>query len=462
MKNKPLMLVALIIFFVHTDGFAQLKKVGQSGMTYLAISLGARESAMGNASVASVKGTQAIFYNPAILAESEGFGLAVNSVTWLADTKLYGIAAMYGLGQYGAFGVDLVYMDYGKIIGTQRVDKSINPDGYIFTGDLNIEDYAIGFAYAYAVNERFSFGFKIKYVHEDLGDAAIAIKAIDELSLDVPAHHITALVGPDGAGKTTLMRAICNLIEINKGEITIQGKNINEHFERIKPNLGYMPQVFSLYPDLSVEENLKFYAGIFDVTGKEFKTKAEEMYKFSNLKPFKDRRALDLSGGMKQKLALSCALMHDPEILILDEPTTGVDPLSRRQFWEILAKLKNDGVTILVSTPYMDEVARADFACFIFDGKKLTEGTPEQLPNLFDGQLFYLDKEPTAALVRQLNTIEGIEARRFGAGMHLLIKQNDSIENYMQKLQAVDIASSLVKPIKPDLEDCFIQFMEQL
>jgi hypothetical protein len=180
MKNKHFILIALIIVSLSADGFAQLKKVAQSGMTYLAISLGARESAMGNASVASVKGVQSIFYNPAILAESEGFGLAANSVTWLADTKLYGIAAMYGFGQWGTFGIDLVYMDYGRIVGTQRVDKSVNPDGFIFTGDLNIEDYAIGFAYAHAVNERFSFGFKIKYVHEDLGDAAIAVKAIDE------------------------------------------------------------------------------------------------------------------------------------------------------------------------------------------------------------------------------------------------------------------------------------------
>ena len=297
---------------------------------------------------------------------------------------------------------------------------------------------------------------------QEVSHAYGAINAIDDLSLNVKAEQITALVGPDGAGKTTLMRAICNLIKLNKGEILIEGKNISEHFESIKPKLGYMPQVFSLYPDLSVEENLKFYAGIFDVTGREFVEKSEEMYRFSNLKPFKNRRALDLSGGMKQKLALSCALMHDPKILILDEPTTGVDPLSRRQFWEILANLKNDGVTILVSTPYMDEVARADHACFIFDGKKLTEGPPEQLPNSFDGNLFYLDKEPTSLLVRQINNIEGISARRFGAGMHLHINQNDTIERYYEALHQANITPEQIKPIKADLEDCFIQFMEQL
>lgn len=169
-----------IIFLLQTELNAQMKKAGQSGMTYLAISLSARESAMGSASVASVRGVQALFYNPALLTQFEGFGIAVNQVNWLADTKLYGIGAVYSFDRYGTVGFDLVYMDYGKIIGTERVDKSIDQRGYRITGDLNIQDYAIGIAYAYAVNERFSFGTKIKIVHEDLGDAPIAVKAIDE------------------------------------------------------------------------------------------------------------------------------------------------------------------------------------------------------------------------------------------------------------------------------------------
>jgi len=287
-----------------------------------------------------------------------------------------------------------------------------------------------------------------------------SIKAVDKFSLVVPSEKITALVGPDGAGKTTLMRMVCNLIDLDSGEISIDGMNIAGQFDKIKPILGYMPQVFSLYPDLSVEENLKFYAGIFDVTGIAFGHKVEELYRFSNLKPFKDRRALALSGGMKQKLALSCALMHDPKILLLDEPTTGVDPLSRRQFWEILLNLRNNGVTILVSTPYMDEVARADNACFIFDGKKLIEGRPDDLPSIFEGKLFYLDKEPTSTLVKRINSIEGIIARRFGAGLHLLLNQDDKIENYFDKLRFVEIVPEQIKPIKADLEDCFIQLME--
>lgn len=182
MKNITfsITLVLTLIFLLLSGLNAQMKKAGQSGMTYLAISLSARESAMGNASVASVRGVQALFYNPAILTEINGFGIVVNQVNWLADTKVYGIGAAYNFGRYGTFGFDLVYMDYGQIVGTERVDKSVDQKGYRITGDLNIQDYAIGLAYAYAVNDRFSFGAKIKVVHEDLGDAPIAVRAIDE------------------------------------------------------------------------------------------------------------------------------------------------------------------------------------------------------------------------------------------------------------------------------------------
>ena len=182
MKNITFRVAVLLTFFMLllSGLHAQMKKAGQSGMTYLAISLSARESAMGNASVAAVRGVQALFYNPALLTKFEGIGAAVNQVNWLADTKIYSAGVVYSLARYGTLGLDLVYMDYGKIVGTERVDKSIDQRGYRITGDLNIQDYAIGLAYAYAVNERFSFGTKIKIVHEDLGNAPIAVKAIDE------------------------------------------------------------------------------------------------------------------------------------------------------------------------------------------------------------------------------------------------------------------------------------------
>lgn len=181
MKLKfSLVAIILMLFLFNVVEYAQQKKAGQSGMTYLAISLGARESAMGNASVASVSGTQGLFYNPGTLTELNGFGLVMNHVSWIADTRVYGFGAAYGTDQYGTIGVDLVYMDYGQIVGTQRVDKSVNERGFIITGDLKISDYAVGLAYAYPVNDLFSFGLKYKFIHENLGNAGIAVKEIDK------------------------------------------------------------------------------------------------------------------------------------------------------------------------------------------------------------------------------------------------------------------------------------------
>jgi len=172
-------LVTSVLFSVQSTNQAQMKKVGQSGMTYLAISLGARESAMGNASVANVSGTQGTFYNPATLTSLENFGVVINHVNWLADTQLYGIAAAYSFGKYGTLGLDMIYMDYGEIPGTQRVDKSVDPKGYILTGNLNIQDYSVGVSYGFPINELFSVGLKLKYVHEDLGSVPIAVGEID-------------------------------------------------------------------------------------------------------------------------------------------------------------------------------------------------------------------------------------------------------------------------------------------
>lgn len=287
-----------------------------------------------------------------------------------------------------------------------------------------------------------------------------SVTAVDDFSFQVEKGEIYALVGPDGAGKTSIMRMLCNLIEADQGTATIGDIDIFKNFEKVKPLLGYMPQVFSLYPDLSVEENLVFYAGIFGVTGNEYIKRRERMYEFSRLKPFANRRAQDLSGGMKQKLALSCALMHDPKLLLLDEPTTGVDPLSRQQFWEILLQLKQEQVTIIVATPYMDEVARTDHACFIMNGKKLAEGKPEELVHMFRGQVFYLDITPEVSLLEQLNATPGLSARRFGAGLHLYLEPDDSINKYHDTLTQIGILPESIRPITPDLEDCFIQLME--
>ena len=285
-------------------------------------------------------------------------------------------------------------------------------------------------------------------------------QALDSFSLGVEEGELFALLGPDGAGKTTMIRILCRLLDPDSGSVTINGLDLHQRYDDIKPILGYMPQQFSLYSDLSVEENMTFYAGMYGMTGQAYCDKRDRLYRFSNLGPFADRRAEALSGGMKQKLALSCALIHDPRLLILDEPTTGVDPLSRRQFWEILLQLKSQGVTILISTPYMDEVARCDRAAFIFRGRKLAEDRPDQLAAAFRGSIFYVDREPTSQLLDQIKSIESLSAARFGAGLHLYLAPDDSLGPYLDALKELGIDRSDISPIAPSLEDRFIQLME--
>ena len=286
------------------------------------------------------------------------------------------------------------------------------------------------------------------------------IRALDDFSLEIRQGEIAALVGPDGAGKTTLIRIICHLLEADRGQVMIDRMDVTRQFDDIKPMLGYMPQTFSLYPDLSVEENLTFYAGIYGHTGERFRRKRDQLYRFSQLGPFARRRAGALSGGMKQKLALSCALLHDPRLLVLDEPTTGVDPLSRRFFWEMLLELKRDGVTILVSTPYMDEAERADITCCIFGGRKLSEGPPRELAASYRGSVYYLDREPSSEVLHQVTQIEGLAARRFGTGMHIYVTDDRSIDSFGELLAGAGIQSTQLQPVAPTVEDRFVQLME--
>jgi len=289
------------------------------------------------------------------------------------------------------------------------------------------------------------------------------VTALDRFSLDVEEHEIVALLGPDGAGKTSLMRILCRLIDPDpSGEtgIEIGGIDVFKDFESVKPLIGYMPQTFSLYPDLSVEENMTFYAGIYGFAGAKYREMRDRMYRFSNLGPFAGRRAGALSGGMKQKLALSCALLHEPRILILDEPTTGVDPLSRRQFWEMLLDLREGGVTILVSTPYMDEVARADRAVAMLGGTKLMEAPPREMARSFEGNIYLLPGEPSLALVEMLSRIEGLTARRFGSGLHLYSTGDAGIDRFAAALGEAGVDTQKIERIEPSIEDRFIQLME--
>lgn len=286
-----------------------------------------------------------------------------------------------------------------------------------------------------------------------------SLKAVQDFSFTADKGEILALVGPDGGGKTTVFRATCGLINFDSGQIRIAGYDIQRDFTKIKPRLGYMPQAFSLYPDLSVEENLYFYAGLFGLSRKELNEKKKLLYEFSGLGPFADRRAGALSGGMKQKLALSCALVHDPEVLMLDEPTTGVDPLSRRQFWDILKTLRDAGSAIVVSTPYMDEVSLSDRAVFIHGGRKLAEGTPSELVRKFQGHVYQVNMTPTASRMAQLNQIGGLTSRRFGASIHIYTPPDKTVADFGGELQRIGIDTSSVQLLEPELEDTFIQLM---
>jgi ABC-2 type transport system ATP-binding protein len=285
-----------------------------------------------------------------------------------------------------------------------------------------------------------------------------SIVAVDSISFHLGRREILAVAGPDGAGKTTLFRSICGLVDVTQGEIRIAGLDIRTDFEKIKPILGYMPQVFSLYPDLSVEENLTFYAGLFGLARDEFRAKKERLYEFSGLGPFADRRAQNLSGGMKQKLALSCSLIHNPQVLVLDEPTTGVDPLSRRQFWDILAGLKADGASIVVSTPYMDEVARADRAIFMNRGRLLAEGTPQDLVGRYPGRVYEVPVEVTSAGMRRLDEM-GIRAGRFGATLHVYTHEMVDGGSVTTALERAGLSPTGIKETEPGLEDVFIHLM---
>jgi ABC-2 type transport system ATP-binding protein len=286
-----------------------------------------------------------------------------------------------------------------------------------------------------------------------------SIRAVDNFSLSADKGEIVALVGPDGAGKTTIFRAACGLISFDSGRIMVASLDVSREFEKIKPHLGYMPQGFSLYPDLSVEENLEFYAGLFGVGGDELKRKKKVLYDFSGLGPFSNRRAGALSGGMKQKLSLSCALIHDPQVFILDEPTTGVDPVSRLQFWNILRDLRSRGSAIVISTPYMDEVALSDRAVFVYEGRKLGEGTPDELARQFRGRAYRLKGSLTPDRFEQLSRLAGLESRRLGSAVYVYTSSDESIHNFYESLIAIGILPEMVEEVSPSLEDAFVQLM---
>jgi ABC-2 type transport system ATP-binding protein len=305
-----------------------------------------------------------------------------------------------------------------------------------------------------------------------MSDAVIRVEGLKKSYGETPAlagvsfsaqkGEMFGLIGPDGAGKTTLMRILTSLIDPDDGEAWVLGLSLRSQAARVREIIGYMPQHFSLYPDLSVGENLRFFADLFGVSRKERIVRTEELLEFSRLGPFVKRRAGALSGGMKQKLALSCALIHTPQVLVLDEPTTGVDPVSRRDFWEMLERLRAGGVTILVSTPYMNEAALCQHMAFIHRGNVLAVGSVEEITALFRGAVFALAGPDLRAIAARLKGKVAPEfVRILGNTVQVIAlgERRHDIGALLETMRREGLVTGSVREIPPGVEDSFVTLM---
>lgn len=297
---------------------------------------------------------------------------------------------------------------------------------------------------------------EIREVSKQYGD----VLALDNISFRVDRGELFGLIGPDGAGKTSLFRILTTLLLPDEGTATVEGFDVDRDFREIRKITGYMPGRFSLYQDLTVEENLSFYATVFGTTKEENYDLIKDIY--IQIEPFKKRRAGKLSGGMKQKLALSCALIHKPRILILDEPTTGVDAVSRKEFWEMLLRLKGSDLTILVSTPYMDEAELCDRVALLQDGKLLSVNTPARIKEDFQQQLWALRAENIYDLKKNLEGYADIRSVfLFGQDLHFTLKHEDRPEKLQAWLEKMGHKNIHIDAIHPGVEDCFMELMSK-
>jgi len=284
-------------------------------------------------------------------------------------------------------------------------------------------------------------------------------EALKDISFSVEEAEIFGLIGPDGAGKTTLFRLITTLLLPDRGSITVMGLDAVKHYKELRKNIGYMPGRFSLYQDLSVEENLEFYATVFGTTVQENYHLISDIH--SHIEPFRKRLAGKLSGGMKQKLALSCALIHKPRLLVLDEPTTGVDAVSRAEFWEMLGKLKKYNITILVSTPYMDEAMRCDRVALIQNGNILSINTPELVRSGFTRKLFAARSSEKYRLIGLLrNDSDTLSVFPFGDAIHVTLKGDTVTDSLIERLKKHGISDIEISETEAGIEDRFLELME--
>jgi ABC-2 type transport system ATP-binding protein len=315
------------------------------------------------------------------------------------------------------------------------------------------EEQTPGSGYRTTVNDR-------SVVCQQINKSYGKVHALSDISFSVEKGEIFGIIGPDGAGKTTLFRILTTLILADSGGANVDGFDVVKDYKEIRKRVGYMPGRFSLYMDLTVEENLSFFATVFNTTIEENYHLVKDIYQ--QIEPFKNRKARDLSGGMKQKLALSCALIHQPSVLFLDEPTTGVDPVSRKELWTMLKNLKTKGITILVSTPYMDEAALCDRIALIREGRFLITDTPENIIKKYSKTLWSVSGEKMSKLLTDLRQHPVVtKCYAFGDCHHVTIDSGQLTMDSLKKwLEEKDHSGVEIRPIEPGIEDCFMDLTQ--
>ncbi|MCX6150780.1 MAG: ABC transporter ATP-binding protein [Ignavibacteriales bacterium] len=297
---------------------------------------------------------------------------------------------------------------------------------------------------------------KIENLKKSFGE----VKAINGISLDVESGEMFGLVGPDGAGKTTTIRILCSLLTQDEGNIEILGMDLKKNKSKIKNQIGYLSQKFSLYGDLTVDENIEFFADIHGV--KNYKERRNELLEFTRLTPFRTRLAGKLSGGMKQKLALACTLIHKPSIIFLDEPTTGVDPVSRRDFWKILASLLKEGITIFMSTPYLDEAERCNRVALMNKGEIISFDTPQKVKSALDKDVVEIVCNPIRAAYAIIKEKTDFEVQMFGDRLNVVVDNCKNDCSALEKLLTENNISVMdVRSITPSLENVFMHLIKE-
>jgi ABC-type multidrug transport system ATPase subunit len=306
-------------------------------------------------------------------------------------------------------------------------------------------------------------GIDVREVSKDFG----TFRALDHVTLQVPRGEIFGLLGPNGSGKSTLIRILCGLLAPTEGEATVDGFNVEREGEQVRQHIGYVSQAFSLYRDLTVQENLDFFSSIYRLKGDERKERIEWAVELTHIGPYRDRLAAALSGGWKQRLALAAALMHQPRVIFLDEPTAGIDPVARRELWDLLFELAGQGVTMFVTTHYMDEAERCGTVAYLYMSRLIVSGRPDDLKQLPEvtpqgtRRVEAIATEGVATLLGNAKTLPYVQACTiFGTSLHLLIDANITNEKLKGDLEAFGVADVAVSEIEPSLEDVFVRLTE--